>query len=123
MDPKNEKNVRTLHDLYAAVARAHSKGLAEKMQEAVTGIRPLIVTNMVKDDRDRNAGRIIQMVAQKYLTIQFQDLGAIGYDAEVESMVSQMKPLTQLSGDALARLSAERLVEGMVQGPVANGFS
>ena len=84
------------------------------MQEAISSIRPLIITNMAKDKRDKNAGKIIQLVAEKYLTIQSRDLGAIEYDPTVESMVSQMMPLTDLSGDTMASLSAERIIDQLL---------
>ena len=114
MDPKNDKKVRTLHDLYQTVSKSHGKALAVKMQEAISSIRPLIITNMAKDKRDKNAGKIIQLVAEKYLTIQSRDLGAIEYDPTVESMVSQMMPLTDLSGDTMASLSAERIIDQLL---------
>lgn len=114
MDPKNDKKVRTLYDLYERIAHFHSNSVALKMQEAVSSIRPLIITNMTKDKRDQNAGKIIQLVAEKYLTIRSQDLGAIQYDPEAESMVSQMMPLSDLPKDGLARLSAEKIIKKLM---------
>ena len=113
MDPKNEKRVRTLHDLFEIIARSHGKGISADMQDAIAAIRPLIITNMAKDKRDHNAGKIIQLVAEKYLTIQSHDFGAIDYDPEVDAMVSRMAPLTELGGDSLSRLSMEKLIGKM----------
>jgi flagellar biosynthesis protein FlhG len=111
MDPRNDKKIRTLYELYEMIARSHSESVALKIQEAVSSLHPLIITNMAKDERDQNAGKIIQLVAEKYLAIQSQDLGAIQYDQAVESMTSQMMPLSDLPDDGSARLSAENILK------------
>ena len=111
MDPKNEKKVRTLHDLYESISSSHGKNIALKLQETVSSIHPLIITNMTKENRDQNAGKIIQLVAEKYLTIQSQDLGAIQYDPIIESMVSRMIPLSELPRDSMAHICAEKIIE------------
>ena len=110
MDPKNEKKVRTINDLYDLVAASHGKKTSLKIKEAVGTLTPLIVTNMARDRRDYNAGKIIQLVAEKYLTIGIEDLGAIDHDPIIESMVSEMRPIADISPESKACLCAQALV-------------
>ena len=111
MDPKNESQMRTIHDLFDAVSKEFDADLAIRIKEAVFSIRPWLITNNARDERDRNAGRIIQLVAEKYLTIRAKELGAIYYDSSIEKMVSQMRPITLLSPDSAARQDAARIVQ------------
>jgi hypothetical protein len=59
---------------------------------------------MTRTNRDKGAGRVIQMVAEKYLMIHSVDLGSIVYDQKLYAMVTDMLPLTNLiqSSDAFA---------------------
>lgn len=114
MDPKNDNKMRTIHDLYDAVRKSHGKNMAAQIKEAIGAIHPLLITNMAKDQRDNNAGRIIQLVAEKYLTIQAEDIGAIEYDPMVEKMVSRMIPILELTPRSPARANAARLVKRLI---------
>lgn len=110
MDPKNEKRMRTITDLYDAVAASHGQKVCSQIKTAVGSLTPYIVTNMAQDQRDYNAGKIIQLVAEKYLTIRVEDLGAIDHDPVVASMVAQMMPLTDLSANCRACDCAKAVV-------------
>jgi hypothetical protein len=59
---------------------------------------------MTRTNRDKGAGRVIQMVADKYLMLHSVDLGSIVYDQSLYAMVTDMLPLTNLfqSSDAFA---------------------
>jgi len=114
MDPKNDSQMRTIHDLFDAVSKEFDSQLATKIKEAVFSIRPWLITNNARDKRDRNAGRIIQLVAEKYLTIRAEELGAIYYDPMVEKMVSQMRPISLLPPDCPARQDAGQIVMRIV---------
>ncbi|MEK6193739.1 MAG: hypothetical protein N2F24_05880, partial [Deltaproteobacteria bacterium] len=67
-------------------------------------IQPALVTNMVRNQKDRNAGSIIQLVSEKYLMINPMDLGGIVYDNQLNTLVSGMTPLTVIdqSSEAFA---------------------
>jgi MinD-like ATPase involved in chromosome partitioning or flagellar assembly len=111
MDPKNEKKMRTIHDLHRIVQREYGKRMALQFQKAIGKITPMVITNMARDKRENNAGRIIQMVAEKYLTIQTEDLGAVAYDPSIEAMVSQMIPLSKISPKSPARRDMANIVD------------
>ncbi len=114
MDPKNESQMRTIHDLFNAVGKAYGPKMARQLKEAVGEIRPLLITNMARDKRDNNAGRIIQLVAEKYLTIQAEELGAINYDPIIEKKVSQMQPVSALPKDSTARINVTAIVKRLM---------
>ena len=114
MDPKNEKQLRTIVDLKEAVRKSHGAKAAAKIMQAVSRIQPMIITNMIKGQKEGNAGSIIAMVAEKYLTIRSMQLGAIAYDPVIEKMVSQMIPLSDIPDDCNALVSAQAIVQKLL---------
>lgn len=111
MDPKNEKKMRTIHDLYSAVHREYGKHATLQIQKAIGGINPIIITNMVRNQQEKNAGRIIQLVAEKYLTVHARDIGAVSHDPVVDTRVSRMLPLSQLPWDSRALTDVARIID------------
>jgi hypothetical protein len=85
---------------------AGGKEDAESLETEIAKIQPALVTNMVMDQKDRNASRIIQLVAEKYLTIQPTILGSVAYDRQIHTMVTNMVPLTDVdrTSEAFANL-------------------
>lgn len=114
MDPKNENQMRTIYDLFEAVNKAYGLEMANRIKKAVSEIRPLLITNMARDKRDNNAGRIIQLVAEKYLTVQAEELGAIKYDPNIENLVSQMQPVNALPKDSAARKDIATILNRLI---------
>jgi len=59
---------------------------------------------MVVNSNDKNAGRVIQLVSEKYLMIYPRNYGGIAFDKQINQMVSDMVPITRLvqSSDAFA---------------------
>ena len=104
MDPKNNMNVRTVKDLLKAVQENNSEEDMNLLSREIMGIRPALVTNMTKSPRDREAGRIIQLVSQKYLMIHPTILGSVMRDNQIDNMISGMAPLTAIdrSSEAIA---------------------
>ncbi len=104
MNPKNELKVRTIKELFEAIVDADGTDVVDGLQREVEKIQPAMITNMTRDTHDKNAGRIIQLVAEKYLTIHPTNLGGIVYDKQIDRMVSEMVPLTKLdqSSEAFA---------------------
>jgi flagellar biosynthesis protein FlhG len=104
MDTNNELKIRTVTELLQIVQELDGKEAVTSMKEEIRHIRPFIVTNMSRTNRDKNAGRVIQVVADKYLMIHSVDLGSIVYDQKLYAMATDMLPLTNLiqSSDAFA---------------------
>ena len=104
LDPKNELKVQNIEELFLFILESDGKNMMEGLRKQLGRIQPAIITNMVKDAREETAGRIINIVAEKYLTIHSSELGSVVYDKQIEKMVSEMVPLTRLdhSSEAFA---------------------
>jgi len=104
MDPKNELNVRTIKELFQVIRNDGGADAADFLKKELATIQPALVTNMVRNQKDRNAGSIIQLVSEKYLMINPMDLGGIVYDNQLNTLVSGMTPLTEIdqSSEAFA---------------------
>ena len=104
MDPKNELNVRTIKELFQVIRNDGGAEAADFLKKELATIQPALVTNMVRNQKDRNAGSIIQLVSEKYLMIKPMDLGGIVYDNQLNTLVSGMTPLTVIdqSSEAFA---------------------
>jgi len=96
MDPKNELQVRTIKELLQFIQESGGKDVAEPFEKEIGEIRPAVITNMVKDNKEKNAGRIVQIVAEKYLMIQSTNLGTVSHDSQISSKVSDMVSLIKL---------------------------
>jgi flagellar biosynthesis protein FlhG len=96
MDPKNVLKIRTLKELFQFVEESDEKNIIEALKKEIKDIHLGIVTNMVKNEKEKNAGRIIQIVAEKYLTLASTELGSVSYDKQIHAMVSDMTPLLNL---------------------------
>lgn len=96
MDPKNELNVRTIKELFQVIRNDGGTEAAEFLKKELATIQPALVTNMIRHQKDKNAGSIIQLVSEKYLMIKPVDLGGIAYDNRLNNLVSGMTPLTEI---------------------------
>ena len=104
MDTNNELKVRTVSELLQIVEELNGKEAMSALQGEIRRIQPFVITNMVRTNRDKGAGRLIQMVADKYLMIRSVDLGSIVYEQKLYTTVTEMLPLTSLiqSSEAFA---------------------
>ena len=96
MDPKNELNVRTIKELFQVIRNDGGADVADFLNQEIAAIQPALVTNMVRNQKDKNAGSIIQLVSEKYLMIKPIDLGGIVYDNQLNNLVSSMTPLAEI---------------------------
>ena len=106
MDSENELRLKTIRDFLQTVEDFRGKDVASELRKEIQMITPKVITNMVNGPKDRNAGKVIQLVAEKYLMIHPVDLGGIVYDKQLNSVISEMMPLTSLlqSSDAFANV-------------------
>ncbi len=102
MDPKNVLKIRTIKELFQFVEDSDEKNIIEVLKKEIRDIHLGVVTNMVRNEKEENAGRIVQIVAEKYLTIPSTDLGCVSYDRHIQKMVSDMVPLFNLDQSSQA---------------------
>lgn len=96
MDPKNELKIRTVKELLEFIQESGGKDVAEPIEREIGKIRPMIITNMVRDNKGKNAGSIVQIVSEKYLMLKPVDLGSVSFDNQIFTMISDMVPLIRL---------------------------
>jgi flagellar biosynthesis protein FlhG len=120
VSPGNNGPSYTMHDLLTLISRRYPAGVAEQLKSAVDNIKPLIIANNIHNERDQNAGRVIQLVAEKYLAVDAQVLGSIQYDPEIESLISTGASIAEMSPTSAARTDAAALVRCLLNEP-ANG--
>ncbi len=111
MNPQNELSIRTMSDLRKQVCKDHGERIASQLIAAVARIRPILITNMVKNERDGNASKIIQLVAEKYLMVNAQGIGIIEYDLLIEELISKMKPISDLPKYCRSCVNTETFVQ------------
>ena len=105
MNPKNELKVRTIKELFEILLdSSDNNDMVKGLQQQIGKIQPAMITNMVRTSNDKNAGRIVQLVSEKYLMIHATDVGSVTYDGLIDKMVSEMAPLTKIdqSSEAFA---------------------
>jgi flagellar biosynthesis protein FlhG len=114
MNTKNELKVQTIKELFQVIEELSGKEIMESLQKEIAKIQPAIITNMIENPIDKNAGQIIKLVAEKYLMIHPVNLGGVVYDRRIYRMVSGMIPLTKLEQSSQARASAYEIVEKLL---------
>lgn len=114
MDPNNENHIRTIPDMCESIRNSHGEKTAHSLNKAIARIHPLLITNMARNKKDGNAGRIVQLVAEKYLNISAQEIGLMEYDPLIEEMINKMVPIAELPKYSRSNLSAERIVQKLV---------
>lgn len=102
MDPRNELNIRTIRELLQYVEEIGGKNLTEPLKDGLELIRPAVVVNMVRNQKEKNAGRIIQITSEKYLMIESIDIGSVSYDRQLSGMIVDMAPLFEIDQSSAA---------------------
>lgn len=110
MNTKNEFKVQTIKELFQIIQELSGKEITESLQKEIAEIQPAVITNMIENPTDKNAGQIIKLVAEKYLMITPVNLGGIAYDRRIYTMISGMIPLTKQEQSSEARASAYEIV-------------
>jgi len=77
--------IRTVKELLQFIEESGEKDVMEVLKKEIYNIRLTVITNMTRNNKEKNAGRIVQTVAEKYLTIQSTDLGSVSYDKQVKN--------------------------------------
>ena len=102
MDPRNELNIRTIRELLQYVEEMGGKNLTEPLKDGLELIRPAVVVNMVRNQKEKNAGRIIQITSEKYLMVESIDIGSVSYDRQLSGMIVDMAPLFEIDQSSAA---------------------
>ena len=116
MDPKNILKIRTVKELFQFIEESDEKNIIEDLKKEIGDIHLGVVTNMIKNEKEENAGRIVQIVAEKYLTIPSTNLGCVSYDKHINKMVLDMTPLINLDQSSQAYGNIYEIVTKLSKG-------
>ena len=86
----------------------------DDLENEIDKIQPKVITNMITNPKDKNAGRIIQIVAEKYLMIHPTNLGGVVFDKQLHNIITEMIPLTTLVKSSEAFASVYDLVMKLI---------
>ncbi|MDH4197531.1 MAG: P-loop NTPase [Candidatus Aminicenantes bacterium] len=109
-----EKDSRSLYAFFQNL-QANDPAYGAILYRALKSFRPGLIVNKARNERDVLLGRAISDVAQKYLLVDLDFLGAIPYDERVESSLRRLSPFvldhpTSPAASALDAI-ADRLFE------------
>ena len=116
MDPKNDLKIRNVRSLLELLFKEADPELLGVFMDELKHFTPGVVVNQVRDSRDRNTSRILQQVAERYLTVQIRELGSVVHDPKIQEMVASMVPLTSGSGyrgayECVREIASEMLID------------
>jgi flagellar biosynthesis protein FlhG len=115
MDPRNGLGIRNIRTLLEHLFQEADPELLSVVMDDLKRFRPGIIVNQVRETRDRNTSRILQQVAERYLTLELDELGFVVHDPKLQAMVANMVPLTSGSGyrgayDCVREIASEMLI-------------
>lgn len=100
MDPNNELQVKTIKELLKLIQNEAHEEEAKALGRELDDIQPILITNKIRDRKEQDAARIIQLISEKYLAIHPIFAGGVAYDPNLDAMVTRMVPLTRLDGSS-----------------------
>lgn len=114
MDEKNERGIRTPHDLIDQVASMNEKA-GQKLKEAVYTFSPKIVVNQVRSKDDMTLGFSMRSSCGKYFGIKVDYAGYIEYDDHVWQATKKKRPLLLEFPYSSAARCLERTVSNLMK--------
>ena len=108
MDQKNERGIRTPHDLLRAV-RAISPEEGNSLIAAMRSFHPQIVVNGVKTAQDVRLGFNVRSVCAKYFGLEADYLGYVNWDDAVGDAVRARTPVVEKLPDSDAAIYLTRI--------------
>ena len=92
MDEKNERGIRTPHDLIDHVASLDATA-GERLREAMSSFNPKIIVNQVRSRDDMTLGFSMRSTCAKYYGIKIEYVGYIDHDDHVWRATRARRPL------------------------------
>ncbi len=106
--PGDEERINSLAEA-KRILRDVSEEKYHRFCQVMDGFDVRLIVNMVKQDKDREAPRVLRMVAEKYLDIRVTELGSVYYDPEIERSVNRMVPFLLDNTNSRAALSTYQI--------------
>lgn len=106
--------VASMHDVLLNLKR-QDPGSHQRLVELLQDFRINLVVNMVRNDRDFQAGAIVEKVCKSFLSITPRILGRLSHDAAVETAVNKMMPFPLRQEKSQAARDLEHVAQIIAQ--------
>lgn len=114
MDEKNERGIRTPHDLIDHVAAIDEKA-GQKLKESIYAFVPKLIVNQVRSKDDITLGFSMRSSCAKYFGISVSYVGYIEYDDHVWKATKKKRPLLLEFPYSSAARCMERTVLNLIK--------
>ncbi len=115
MDRKNERGIRTPHDLITAVEAIDAE-VGGRLRKTMAEFSPKLVVNQVRSQDDVALGLSMRSSCSKYFGIQVEYLGFIEYDDSVWRALRRKRPPVVEFPDANSSRGVERVLTNLIKG-------
>jgi flagellar biosynthesis protein FlhG len=113
-DPRNEMRVLTISQLFQVVEKVCDREIMLDLKKKLGRIKPAVVTNMVRNLKDKNISHVVKAVAEQFLTIKVFEAGHIMYDRQIPTMTENMIPLSSMDPANATFVSIYDITERLV---------
>jgi len=124
MDQRNERGIRTPHDLLREVQSMDSDD-ARRFVETMRAMRPRIVVNEVSSAEDVRLGFAVRNVCRTYFGLEAEYLGYLNRDEAVRQALREGRPVSEVAPQSdvaiYLRRIARKLVDGIAPAPARAG--
>jgi flagellar biosynthesis protein FlhG len=104
----SESKIESVKELLLQLQEGGADRLS-RFSQLVKTFELFLVVNMVKEDPDLQAARIIKKVCESFLSVVPQMLGHLSYDPAIEKAVNQMVPFPVNQDNSLAALDLKEI--------------
>lgn len=92
MEPDLNPHLKTMEGFFKA-ARQTDAQLADSAEKMLSGLRPLVVVNRIRTDKDARTGGVIRNLVKEYLNIESAIIMTIREDDAVGTAIAKLKPV------------------------------
>jgi len=114
MDEKNERGIRTPHDLIEHVETL-DKTAGQRLKDAVNAFSPKLIVNQVRSKDDIALGFSMRSSCSKYFGIKIHYTGYIEYDDAVWKATKKRRPLFLEYPSCSASRSIEKILSNLLK--------
>jgi flagellar biosynthesis protein FlhG len=115
MDQKNERGIRTPHDLITGV-EAIDPEVGSRLRKTMAQFSPKLVVNQVRSQDDAALGLSMRSSCSKYFGIQVEYLGYVEYDDSVWRAMKRKRPPAVEFPDSCSSRGTERVLTNLLKG-------
>ncbi len=114
LDQRNIKGIKTPRDLIEEIERMDGQ-IGKTLYQEVFKLRPKLIINQVRADKDIELGFSVKSICSRYLGIQLDYLGYIYYDDCVWQSVRKKRPLLLEYPESKASMGIKMITDNLLR--------